>query len=388
MKTQISLIFTLILISSLNAQDKKSVIRQIADKNKSYKVYEISFLKHFKFQSGTDTTCDTIKYTVYQHASGPLAYHGSSSNSSKWQVRSAFDGRFLALLYNNKTYTVKDVFKKGQSAYMNTLHRDKQYRPMFRKAKDLAGHSMQKVDSTHVMLTARDSSQSPFMATDIKNLEQLTVNLKTGLIEKVEDWAWFDSGVQYRCYELLSIRALDKTFKDSIKVEAKKQIAAFRTYTSQDSLNEAYSKRFVLPEVGDTMPAFGARFYGSNDSISIHQGMDSIFVFDFFYTTCGPCMAAIPELRKIDSAYRSRGVVLMGIDPMPGDWQRLPKFMQLVNIPYPILQAPRTVSELFGVRAYPTLMVFQNGILRFIQVGYSDKLAEVLAKELDALLSR
>jgi thiol-disulfide isomerase/thioredoxin len=329
-----------------------------------------------------------VHSVIERHGSIPIRYYSTNTAKNGFKVKSAFDGRYLAKLYGGKSYALMDVFKKGQGSQMIDKHKDIDYRPLMKKAKKLAAFDLSPIDSQYVRLLERDSSNSPYVTTAIIGLEQLTVNRQTGLIEKAEDWAWFEGGVQYRSYELISIRPLDKSYKDSIKATARQQIAEFRTYASQDSLNEAYRKRFVLLKTGDTLPSFGGRFYGSNDSITLHPGMDSIFVFDFFYTTCGPCVAAIPELKKIDSLYRSKGVFVIGLDPMPQDWSRLPKFMDMLDIPYPVLQAPRPVSELFGVNAYPTLMVFQNGILRFVQVGYSEKLSEVLVKELDALLNR
>jgi|GEM_PF-5115639 len=388
MKTHIFAFCTLLSLCHLQAQDKKALIRQITNSSAGYKLYEVTFISRFKFQSGSDTMLDTVHSVIERHGSIPIRYYSTNTAKNGFKVKSAFDGRYLAKLYGGKSYALMDVFKKGQGSQMIDKHKDIDYRPLMKKAKKLAAFDISPIDSLYVRLILRDSSNSPYVATPIIGLEQLTVNRQTGLIEKAEDWAWFEGGVQYRSYELISIRALDKSYKDSIKATAKQQIADFRTYASQDSLNEAYRKRFVLLKTGDTLPSFGGRFYGSNDSITLHPGMDSIFVFDFFYTTCGPCVAAIPELKKIDSLYRSKGVFVIGLNPMPHDWSRLPRFMDMLDIPYPVLQTPRPVSELFGVSGYPTLMVFQNGILRFVQVGYSEKLSETLTKELDALLNR
>ena len=104
-------------------------------------------------------------------------------------------------------------------------------------------------------------------------------------------------------------------------------------------------------------------------------------------TWCPPCRKEIPELVKIQKAYKKKGVEVIGVATDREGADKVKPFAKEYKINYTVLLDPK--PELSGpklkVRGIPTLfLVDRKGVVRYVHVGYTKR--SVLEKELDKLL--
>ncbi len=387
MKSHIVAFSILCFSFGANAQSEKEIVQKILSTTASYKNYSVVYTSDFKFASGEDTTFVRINTDISKKGKNfNCLYSETFGRDTVPASRAAFGGRYFTRLYREQAYSSNDIKNKNEKKRVLNDLRELDYRSFNKTKEDLEFYRLISKDSQYAIMEYMDSSESEMVTTNIVGKYRIKVDLKTGLIMRNESWVWFDGGVQYRRIILVSITEHGNDFQAKLMSKVKTSSAYFKTKMSQDSLSEAYFKQFVLLKTGDTMPGFGARVYSNKDSVDFKPMDKGIYVFDFFYTTCGPCVAAIPKLNYIDSVYGPKGVKVYGIDPYKYDWDKLPKFLSRIKIEYEILMAPNELSKKFGVTGYPTLIIIQDGIVKYVQVGYSDKTEKILANQLDNLL--
>ncbi len=116
-----------------------------------------------------------------------------------------------------------------------------------------------------------------------------------------------------------------------------------------------------------------------------------VVVLDFWFRGCPPCLAAMPELRRLAEAYAGRPVAFFGmnIDRDPNDAKAV---ADRFGLPYPTLRLAAagdpTLAMDYQVAGYPTLFVIgPDGVVRHVHVGSGPTLHDDLAREVDTLLS-
>ncbi len=119
--------------------------------------------------------------------------------------------------------------------------------------------------------------------------------------------------------------------------------------------------------------------------------LGKVVVFDFWATWCGPCVNAVPHLRRMARRHRDDPFVLLSIsaDRSLGG---LEKFIDKHSMDWPQIHDPRRslTGGIFKVGRYPTyLVVDHRGEILFKDSGWSPqaaaKLDRVVAKALAAL---
>jgi thiol-disulfide isomerase/thioredoxin len=118
---------------------------------------------------------------------------------------------------------------------------------------------------------------------------------------------------------------------------------------------------------------------------------EKLTLIDFWASWCKPCNKAIPELNKIYSTYKDKGVNLIGINcDGPRSVSKVAPLSKALQIEYPVLLDMN--SELMNdlnLSAYPTLlMVNASGKVVWIHEGYVPGDELIIIKELEKQLSK
>jgi thiol-disulfide isomerase/thioredoxin len=109
-----------------------------------------------------------------------------------------------------------------------------------------------------------------------------------------------------------------------------------------------------------------------------------VVLLNFWATWCGPCRAEIPDLIRIQDAYKDR-LQIIGMDVDDNDAERLRAFVKDKGINYPVAMTSVPVRLAYGgISALPTLFVInQEGKMVQKHVGLFDPaLYEIEARAL------
>ncbi len=108
------------------------------------------------------------------------------------------------------------------------------------------------------------------------------------------------------------------------------------------------------PRVHKLAPDFTlARTDGGAMALSDARG--KVVVLHFWATWCVACRHEMPKIEQLWQRYRSRGLVVLGVNADRGNLPAVRDFIHQLNLSFPSLLAPDgAVRNTYGVRALPT----------------------------------
>lgn len=371
--------------NSIFSNDLVYVKKQMNKAIKSYQAYEFKYSNYFKFFDNTDTS------HFYVHQKSKIMLNQLDFG---WQIEK-FDSQNIVNSYNSKEIV---TYYKNQNSYYTQYFKNNINK--FTDAKNnlilstlrykynLSGYSLQNFNSNYYLISKEEEYTIVQFNIKSKNRTHYYVNKTTFLVDTFIQWFWQGEQEQYQKIILHEIKHLNKDEIKSLKFESDSLIRILKMKLNGDSISEKNNEVFKNPlKIGDRFDAFYGVDYLLRDSLVIPDKNDSIYVLDFFYTSCAPCAASIPYLNDIDSVYKSRGVKVIGLDPYNNDWRLLGKFIKYHKITYPVFEINYKISqEKFKINSFPTLFIVKNNKIVFIHKGFNKNLFHILSKELDKLL--
>lgn len=106
-----------------------------------------------------------------------------------------------------------------------------------------------------------------------------------------------------------------------------------------------------------------------------------IVVFNFWFTTCGPCVTEMPELNKIAEKYKDNKSVMF-IAPSFEENEMIKKFLKRKSFDFKIVARSTELNKKLGILSYPvTIITDKMGIIK--EVIYS---GENIFEKLDKFL--
>jgi len=110
---------------------------------------------------------------------------------------------------------------------------------------------------------------------------------------------------------------------------------------------------------------------GRNVTLDAYRG--KVVLINLWATWCPPCRAELPDLQRLYSAYRSRGLIVLGINQGESA-SRATQFARSLGIGFPILLDPnQEYGRRFTALGLPTTVVIdRNGT---VVRGYDGALA-------------
>jgi thiol-disulfide isomerase/thioredoxin len=107
------------------------------------------------------------------------------------------------------------------------------------------------------------------------------------------------------------------------------------------------------PDQRKTMPRFSyPTLEGDTWSLESHKG--KIVLVNFWATWCGPCREETPDLIRVYSRYRDKGVEVAGVSMDENAVKVAPGFVKQYRVPYPILIPPVESALIAAIQNLPT----------------------------------
>ena len=259
------------------------------------------------------------------------------------------------------------------------------YKPLLYSKADLLKFSEKSNDSKYIYLEKTDSIKDAKKRFICVEKTIICIDKQTYLPVSEEQFSVGKTNNQYSLYKLIDYTLLNKLSYKSILKTADSFIAIIKTFPDGDSIKNSKKDLYQKIKIGDTVTQIMAVLF-RKANFKFHEIKDSIVLLDFFYTTCAPCIAAIPELNNLYSSYKNKGVFIFGINAFENDWSNINKYVTGHQILYPIIETNKQTLYNFGVTGFPRLLIIKNGVLVKIVYGYKKGVTEMLKTNLDQLL--
>jgi cytochrome c biogenesis protein CcmG, thiol:disulfide interchange protein DsbE len=111
---------------------------------------------------------------------------------------------------------------------------------------------------------------------------------------------------------------------------------------------------------GKAAPDFTLKDVLQGKDYSLSQLRGKVVVINFFTFFCGPCRDEMPDLNKINSELKGRGLVTLGI-ALSSDPTQIRFLVKQLGLEYPVLIGNDKVSEAYGsVSVVPTTIIIDK----------------------------
>ncbi|MDP4012823.1 MAG: TlpA disulfide reductase family protein [Candidatus Nanoarchaeia archaeon] len=109
------------------------------------------------------------------------------------------------------------------------------------------------------------------------------------------------------------------------------------------------------------------------------SGLDKgAILLDFWYTSCAPCKELMPAIEEFYNRCKSEGLEVISI-VSKSEQKNLDEFLKKKSFPYRLVfDESNTVLENGDIRAAPTLIFLEDGIVKGIKIGGGEKAEEWL----------
>jgi thiol-disulfide isomerase/thioredoxin len=113
-----------------------------------------------------------------------------------------------------------------------------------------------------------------------------------------------------------------------------------------------------------------------NSSLEDFRG--KVVLVEFWGTWCGPCLAQMPEMRRLHDAYADQGLVVVGLHSTR-DAEQAADYVKSNRIPWPVaLDAADQSETAYCVRRWPTcFLIDRRGVLRMADIFKGDREAAI-----------
>lgn len=150
---------------------------------------------------------------------------------------------------------------------------------------------------------------------------------------------------------------------------------------------ESYRKPYVPPALlaNETIAPDWVVETVTGDSIRFTDQKAKLYLIDFWYRACGPCVKAMPHLQALHEKYKDKGLQVIGLNPYDykdKDTQPFKDFLSRRNVSYTLAFITiQVAAKEYNVSGYPTFyLVDADGKIVHSDVGFHENLEEAIGK--------
>ncbi len=151
---------------------------------------------------------------------------------------------------------------------------------------------------------------------------------------------------------------------------------------------EAPQRPALAVKAGDPAPDFKLMTLDGKE-VTLASLKGKVVLLDFWATWCGPCKAAMPTIQKISEDYKSKDVVVLGVNTFEQKPDAAKDYLAKKKFTYGCLLKGDELAKAYGVTGIPTLVIIgKDGKVASTEVGMSDESGAMLRKAIDAALAK
>jgi thiol-disulfide isomerase/thioredoxin len=375
-----------ILYQSAQAKLPKDLLKNITNSSSEFRYYEIRFERQFKYPKETDTLSEVFNSTVYYTSDHHYIGHHRIDYLRSQSVRSLLASNATGLYrvnFNDNMYfyTLKDeesLLKSNleQNIYQPFLFDENYWNSFDVKDKNKEFYYLEKID------TIKDEKQRVMYV----QTESVSIDRNTYLPMEYTSVSVNSMNTQFSRYKLNSYSILNKKSKAYISAYSDSLVLIIKSYTDGDSLKKSKRDLYKKLKVGDPAAMItGTALNGLK--LQASDLKDSVVILDFFYSTCAPCIKAVPELNRLYSKFKGKGVKVFGVNPFESDWDNLSRYISDYNVVFPILKTEKQSVYDYGVTGFPRTFIIKNGKIVKIYYGFSKGMDQQIIQVLNQLIA-
>ena len=137
---------------------------------------------------------------------------------------------------------------------------------------------------------------------------------------------------------------------------------------------------------GKEFPDFTATDALTGRKFSLSNLRGKVVLIDFWATWCGPCIAAMPHMKKLYDDLGPKGLTFVSVNTEPDNLIGVREFVAKNELRFPVYVDSGAMRRRFMVDTFPTvMMVDRNNVIRHIHIGSTS--IKTLRREAEALLA-
>lgn len=120
--------------------------------------------------------------------------------------------------------------------------------------------------------------------------------------------------------------------------------------------------------------------------ISTEKAKGKILVLNFWFTTCKPCIAEIPELNHLYNEYKKNPDVIFASITFSTS-EQIKSFTQKREVNYPIISDAEDICNQYGINGFPTTVIIdQEGKIADKIMGGRSDIEKVIQSSVEKLI--
>jgi len=214
--------------------------------------------------------------------------------------------------------------------------------------------------------------------------ESIYIDKGKKVITKKSYQAKYKDQIQINSWLFKNI-VFDKIGESDLKSNMNKYLDSFQIEDYKPPTDEDYK----LLDTGMLAPKISGTIFPNYEKV-LALNFEKITLIDFWYTSCMPCINAIPHLNKLYKKYGNK-IDVIGINPYEiskKDSEKIYNFLRRTPIDYPIYLVDSIPAD-YNITAYPTIYIIdKKGIVRYSKIGLSENMYNELDEVLSDLLKK